>query len=127
LVTMTGIWLASAVVTPGIRLGQTAFVIDQGGMDIISYVTARFELSADGYRDPAFNSRFGFSEPVKYEAEVYSEGGVTCWWIPFWILAPAALGMLALLGYLCPVKPEIGHCLCGYNLTGNVSGVCPEC
>lgn len=20
-----------------------------------------------------------------------------------------------------------GHCLCGYNLTGNVSGVCPEC
>ena len=24
-----------------------------------------------------------------------------------------------------PVKP--GHCRCGYNLTGNQSGVCPEC
>ncbi len=24
-----------------------------------------------------------------------------------------------------PVKP--GHCRCGYNLTGNTSGVCPEC
>jgi hypothetical protein len=24
-------------------------------------------------------------------------------------------------------KPEIGRCACGYNLTGNVSGVCPEC
>ena len=24
-----------------------------------------------------------------------------------------------------PVKP--GHCLCGYDLTGNVSGRCPEC
>ena len=24
-----------------------------------------------------------------------------------------------------PVKP--GHCPCGYDLTGNTSGVCPEC
>ncbi len=24
-----------------------------------------------------------------------------------------------------PVKP--GHCRCGYDLTGNTSGVCPEC
>jgi len=24
-----------------------------------------------------------------------------------------------------PIKP--GHCRCGYNLTGNTSGVCPEC
>ncbi len=24
-----------------------------------------------------------------------------------------------------PVKP--GHCRCGYDLTGNVSGTCPEC
>ena len=23
------------------------------------------------------------------------------------------------------IKP--GHCQCGYNLTGNTSGVCPEC
>jgi uncharacterized membrane-anchored protein len=25
-------------------------------------------------------------------------------------------------------QPQAGHCQnCGYNLTGNVSGVCPEC
>ena len=24
-----------------------------------------------------------------------------------------------------PIKP--GHCPCGYDLTGNVSGKCPEC
>lgn len=26
-----------------------------------------------------------------------------------------------------PKSPKPGHCGCGYNLTGNVSGVCPEC
>ena len=24
-------------------------------------------------------------------------------------------------------RPLSGHCPCGYDLTGNVSGVCPEC
>ena len=26
-----------------------------------------------------------------------------------------------------PVKWTPSHCRCGYDLTGNVSGVCPEC
>jgi len=27
-----------------------------------------------------------------------------------------------------PITPPLDHCLhCGYNLTGNESGVCPEC
>ena len=26
-----------------------------------------------------------------------------------------------------PKPPKPGHCRCGYNLTGNTSGVCPEC
>ena len=26
-----------------------------------------------------------------------------------------------------PIPGHCPHCHCGYNLTGNVSGVCPEC
>ncbi len=44
-------------------------------------------------------------------------------WIPFLAVAlPTAIWS----GLGC--RPKAGHCKsCGYNLTGNVSGVCPEC
>ena len=34
-------------------------------------------------------------------------------------------GLVAFRDSLPP--PKIGQCSCGYNLTGNLSGVCPEC
>lgn len=44
-------------------------------------------------------------------------------WIPFVLLAVPT----AILWYRDRRHP-LGHCRkCGYNLTGNVSGVCPEC
>jgi hypothetical protein len=45
-------------------------------------------------------------------------------------LTPAETAALRALGYLAtpPTTGVKGQCLaCGYNLTGNVSGVCPEC
>ncbi len=45
-------------------------------------------------------------------------------WIPFAALA-APTGMVCILGRR---RPKPGHCRrCGYNLTGNTSGICPEC
>ncbi len=43
-------------------------------------------------------------------------------WIPAFIVGIPSF----LLWRRNPKLPE-GHCECGYNLTGNVSGVCPEC
>lgn len=48
-----------------------------------------------------------------------------------WRLAELATP-LAIFGLLsrwyAPVRIPPGHCQkCGYNLTGNISGVCPEC
>ena len=46
--------------------------------------------------------------------------------LPFWLLFIASLLPTAILWWHRRIPP--GHCqACGYNLTGNVSGICPEC
>lgn len=48
--------------------------------------------------------------------------------IPMWMLAVGALLLLPLARRLDRCGSEAGCCVkCGYNLTGNVSGYCPEC
>ena len=47
--------------------------------------------------------------------------------IPYWSIL-AAIGLPTALAWLLDrrrLRP--GHCPCGYDLTGNVSGTCPEC
>ena len=44
-------------------------------------------------------------------------------WLPFVIVAVPTL----LAWRFWPKPPKPGHCRCGYDLRGNVSGVCPEC
>jgi len=46
---------------------------------------------------------------------------------PFWVLTLINLVVIALL-WRWDRMPPPGHCLsCSYNLTGNTSGMCPEC
>ena len=47
--------------------------------------------------------------------------------IPFWLCFVVASIPTMILIRLAPRRPLPGHCRCGYNLTGNVSGACPEC
>ena len=52
-------------------------------------------------------------------------GGVS---ISFWLAVLLVSALTALLWRLDRRRIPPGHCQhCGYNLTGNVSGVCPEC
>ncbi|MBI4581439.1 MAG: hypothetical protein HY718_17180 [Planctomycetes bacterium] len=45
-------------------------------------------------------------------------------WIPFLLVASPTI----FLWWVDRRRIQPGHCRkCGYNLTGNVSGVCPEC
>ncbi len=48
--------------------------------------------------------------------------------VPSWLLLPPALVATAFLWWRDRRRIPPGHCRrCGYDLTGNVSGVCPEC
>lgn len=56
--------------------------------------------------------------------------GGTCWYVgvPMWIIFGIVAGTTAFLWNRDRLAFPRGHCAtCGYNLTGNVSGTCPEC
>lgn len=55
-----------------------------------------------------------------------SQRGASYVLIPLWIPALLA-GAAALYFHRKSRKNPPGHCECGYDLTGNTSGVCPEC
>ncbi len=77
---------------------------------------------------PGITSRLGFEWPTLYCRLSGQGGNFFIMLMPFWLL---------LLLFACPTAwlffrdrrcPPPGHCkTCGYNLTGNLSGICPEC
>ncbi len=58
----------------------------------------------------------------KYEQRIHTHQLFVPLWIPTLLIAIPSF----LLWRRNRKLPE-GHCNCGYNLTGNMSGVCPEC
>ena len=46
---------------------------------------------------------------------------------PIWLLFLTVLLPTLLVWRFWPKPVKPGHCRCGYDLTGNTSGVCPEC
>jgi len=83
-----------------------------------SYMTMRF-------RPGMLSSRFadwglGIALPSTH-------GGGLLLYIPVWLLVVAAGFPTAVLWWR-DRRPKAGRCeVCRYDLTGNVSGVCPEC
>lgn len=70
-------------------------------------------------------SGFGFGWP---HAELQFYRVVLHKTLPFWIPFLLIAIPTAILFYRDRPRPKPGHCpACRYNLTGNTSGVCPEC
>ena len=46
--------------------------------------------------------------------------------IPYWSIL-AVIGLPTMLAWRLDRRRKPGHCPCGYDLTGNVSDICPEC
>ena len=59
---------------------------------------------------------------------VFVGGTVTNFSLPLWLPFAATIFPTTVLWYRDRRAVKPGHCLrCGYNLTGNESGICPEC
>ncbi len=93
--------------------GGPCIGVNAGGLGCYSSTLA----SRPGYLPHGDGLRFaligmtrvnGFTLPLVYPFATVAIPTFLVWW--FW---PK------------PIKP--GHCRCGYDLTGNTSGVCPEC
>ena len=100
------------------------------------YHTWDVTWAAEGKQPSAWVSNateWGFEWPSRTDCALVNKNGhqFTAWnwsWtFPIWIL-PASLAGATLLTWLLARRHPPGHCVqCGYNLTGNVSGRCPEC
>jgi hypothetical protein len=88
-----------------------------------------FPVSAADSLSVLVPNRFGFGYAAdRFEPEMSPEIHVS-WWrlrVPIWLIT-VTLAILPMVGLPRRVKGR-SHCqVCGYNLTGNTSGVCPEC
>ena len=76
------------------------------------------------------HSTYGFTLPSYVRSAVLLDDKTTPrstkFSVPIWMPLVLSVGLTTYIIWIDrPPKP--GHCPCGYNLTGNVSGVCPEC
>jgi hypothetical protein len=114
--------------------GDHHFVtLRNGALSVETMKAAREYPTGFGWRPDPFKTRasgvagawdaFGFTLPI-WRTSMYGR----------WILVPLWAPFVGLLLFAAVVfwrnrrRPAPGHChRCGYNLTGNVSGICPEC
>ena len=70
----------------------------------------------------------GGREPIRWSyPKRYVQPGRISILIPLWLPLVIIALPTARVWWTDYRRPKPGHCKCGYDLTGNVSGVCPEC
>ena len=79
-------------------------------------------LGSPGWHTASCTWQWGLTLPA-----VASRQHRTDLWLPLWPMIAAVVLCIALV-WLWPTRVRASKCgHCGYNLTGNVSGRCPEC
>lgn len=119
----------TSLIVRGASLGWHGFMV-QAHAGCVAFYWGCPPWFADGFKS-------GLSAPVLAELESrttrFLPGRVDssrfgCAWLPLWIPILALGAPTAILWYLDRRRPALGECAqCGYNLTGNTTGRCPEC
>ncbi len=93
------------------------------------------QVTPSGWPNPPPPWYYGFLDPPLHLAWWFDWGSLppSDWWffVPLWVPAAATLlatGAAWRLDALARRRARAGCCAkCGYDLTGNTTGICPEC
>lgn len=125
-VVVAAMWLLSVWSTTRLGFSSAHVGLHLGMVRISTGDVARYEQQFDN--DRWLN--LGFI-PFEWPASLglhwpYWDGTITGFQIGMPLVAIWGPGALV-VGVLVRRRPRPGYCYCGYDLTGNVSGRCPEC
>lgn len=125
------VFLCSCIVSaliPGVRIASTQVCYAYGiGMshvrvsDGLIQIYPGFRLSPGVHRFDAIGN-FGFQRP-----QLVVTGAQRRVYVPSWVLFCMSIGIAIVSRLAAKTFPKTCCAACGYDLTGNVSGRCPEC
>ncbi len=133
------LWVISLFAAPTVRwqhaAGEVAVVIRQGKVTLATFGclpwynadAAVVDRVTEFLKEGVAND-YGLQWP--YTLDIGGRGSVIVrlTTVPLWLPLISALFAMAVLWWLDRRRVRPGHCgRCGYDLTGNISGVCPEC
>jgi hypothetical protein len=100
--------------------GDTLVVGAVGGGFVVNWISGWNEQPIEVI---IYKNEFGFGWLP--EMIISRSGGDTG--VPFWLVLSVFVPVTGVLWWRDRRRIPPGHCRCGYDLTGNVSGRCPEC
>ena len=121
-VTLVALCLLSVRWLFGYVGGAGAFVFDYGEVYFTRVHDPALSLSPTGWLCELTGESPGF-----WRLPHFVSGGVSVLYVPLW-LPFLVVAIPSVIVWWRSRRARRGHCeRCGYNLAGNVSGICPEC
>lgn len=113
--TWIGVYFMLRTVKPAFALYLMRLVTFLGGcFTLIMGVALSLSVKAVGY------------EPIRGLG--FASRDHATWWTVFWLISLTCFALVIVFHVKYRRLNRVGHCeYCGYDLTGNKSGRCPEC
>jgi hypothetical protein len=118
---LTTAWLISLRSWSHFTVNGFTCALFAGSMTFDNYTYAGYGCYFKGYSTSPPWVRFGFRWPELFV--VGPRHGALV--VPIWM--PLSLALASTCWLWRRARRRTGFCCCGYSLTGNVSGICPEC